>query len=81
LINAATSIDKGSFLARIAGDPALSNSKKIDRLYLAALARKPTSKEVAVANKFVQARKGNTGEALQDVWWVVLNSNEFILQH
>ncbi len=81
LIQAATSIDKGSFLARVARDPELSNTKKIERLYTAALARKPTSSEVSTANKFVQARKGHVGEALQDVWWVILNSNEFILQH
>ena len=65
----------------MAGDPGLSNANKINRLYMAALARTPTSSEVSMANKFVQARKGNLGEALQDIWWVVLNSNEFILQH
>ena len=27
------------------------------------------------------ARKGQVKEALQDVWWALLNSNEFILNH
>jgi hypothetical protein len=28
-----------------------------------------------------QYRGGDTMAALQDVWWVVLNSNEFIFNH
>ena len=27
------------------------------------------------------ARKGDTAAALQDIWWAVLNSNEFIFNH
>jgi hypothetical protein len=27
------------------------------------------------------ARGGKQAEALQDLWWAILNSNEFILQH
>jgi hypothetical protein len=27
------------------------------------------------------ARKGDVAGALQDIWWAVLNSNEFILIH
>ena len=27
------------------------------------------------------ARKGDAAEAMQDVFWAVLNSNEFILNH
>ena len=34
-----------------------------------------------LANKLLEARKGDPAGALQDVFWVVLNSGEFILNH
>jgi hypothetical protein len=81
LVNKAISIDKGSFLARVAADSKLANSAKINYLYTAALARKPTKDEVYAANTLVQLRKGDTAAAMQDIWWALLNSNEFILNH
>jgi len=80
MIKDATSIGKGGFLDRVASGP-LSNAAKIETLYMAALARKPSSSELAVANRMVAARKGDVIGALQDVWWAVLNSNEFIIKH
>ncbi|MEX2167870.1 MAG: DUF1549 domain-containing protein [Pirellulales bacterium] len=81
LIRKATSTDPGSFLARIAGDAKLDNAEKIDYLYLAALARQPERDELALSNQLLAAREGNVGAALQDIWWALLNSNEFILNH
>jgi hypothetical protein len=59
----------------------MSNTAKIETLYMAALARKPARAELKVANQMVAARKGDVISALQDVWWAVLNSNEFIIKH
>jgi hypothetical protein len=81
LMTKATSIEKGGFLHRVAGDTKMSNAAKIQHLYLAALARRPTQQEIALANQLLVARKGDPAAALQDVWWAVLNSNEFILNH
>jgi hypothetical protein len=81
MIKKATSIESGGFLYRLAGDGKMSNAAKISYLYLAALARKPTNSEVALANDVVALRKGNALAALQDVWWTLLNSNEFIINH
>jgi hypothetical protein len=81
LIRQATNIDKGGFLERVATDPKLNVGAKINRLYLAALARRPTSREVSLAKKLMQYRQNNPAAGLQDVWWAVLNSNEFILNH
>jgi hypothetical protein len=64
----------------VAVSPA-SAKAKIEALYLAALARKPSAKEVSTANAILGARKGDVVGALQDVWWAVLNSNEFIINH
>jgi hypothetical protein len=80
LIKKATSIDKGSFLGRVAASN-MSAPAKIDFLFVSGLGRKPTSNELAIANKLLVARKNDTAAALQDVWWAVLNSNEFIMNH
>jgi len=80
LVKVATSTGKGGFLDRVAASGG-KNSAKIDALYLAALARKPSPKEVAAANKLMLERKGDAIGALQDIWWAVLNSNEFIINH
>ncbi len=80
LVKVATSTGKGGFLDRIAAGGE-KNAGKIDALYLAALARKPSAKEVAAANKLMQDRKGDAAAALPDVWWAILNSNEFIINH
>jgi hypothetical protein len=80
LIKQATSVGKGGFLDRVAAS-GMSPAQKIDSLYLAALSRTPTAKERQVATALLAARKGDVAAALQDVWWAVLNSNEFIINH
>ncbi len=80
LVKNATGTGKGGFLDKIASG-SLRNPAKIDMLYMAAFARKPSPKELDVANQLMVARKGDAVGALQDVWWAVLNSNEFIINH
>ena len=80
LIKAATETGNGGFLDAVAAS-GMSNAQKIDMLYQAALARQPTRREVVVANALIGAREGDVTAALQDVWWAVLNSNEFIINH
>ncbi len=81
LIRRACGTDSGSFLYRVATDGDLSSRQKIDHLYLAALSRRPAGDEIAAANQVLSLRRGNTAAALQDIWWALLNSNEFILNH
>jgi hypothetical protein len=80
LVSKATTLESGSFLSLIAKS-GISSPDKIRYLYKAALARTPSNSELQVANALLAARKGSVGEALQDIWWVLLNSNEFILNH
>jgi hypothetical protein len=80
LIKQATSIGQGGFLDKVARS-GISPAQKIDALYLAALSRPPSGKERQVATALLGARKGDVAGALQDVWWAVLNSNEFIINH
>ncbi len=81
LVTRATGNQRGSMLARVANNPQLSDPEKIQYLYLAAFARRPTRQEISLSNELLAARDGNVGAALQDIWWALLNSNEFILNH
>jgi hypothetical protein len=81
LVRRATGNQPGSMLARVAGNPKFDNAEKIRYLYLAALSRLPTRQELAISNELLLARGGNVGAALQDIWWALLNTNEFILIH
>lgn len=76
----ATSLEPGSFLKQLS-QTGRSPKDRITRLFLAGLARRPTKNEMAIASKLLVARKGNEAEMLQDMWWAILNSNEFIMQH
>jgi hypothetical protein len=80
LVKKATSTEKGGFLHKIANST-LSNPQKINYLFQAALSRNPTKSEITIANKLLIARERDTVAALQDIWWAVLNSNEFIINH
>ena len=80
LIQSATSLDQDRFLDQIVMANR-TNREKINALYVAALARWPSLSELRYANHLLLARKGQVKEALQDVWWALLNSNEFILNH
>jgi hypothetical protein len=81
LVRRATGNRPGNMLAGVAGDPELDNADKIRDLYLAAFARPPTRQELAISNDLLAAREGNVRAALEDIWWALLNSNEFILIH
>jgi len=81
LMKGATAAEKGSVLDVVANNSRYSPTDKINYLYLAGLARKPNRTELELANALLMARKGSTVAALQDVWWAVLNSNEFIINH
>jgi len=56
--------------------------KKLETLFLVALSRKPTEDELQALNE-VFHKSGYTDPiaGLQDVFWAILNSNEFIINH
>ena len=61
---------------------AKGNPGKIEILYLTALARKPNSSELAAFDKaFHNSGDRDPIHGLQDVFWALLNSNEFIFNH
>jgi hypothetical protein len=54
----------------------------VDYLFLSALSRKANASEMRFCEStLLVAHQGDQLKALQDVFWVLLNSNEFILNH
>jgi hypothetical protein len=80
MIKQATDTAKGSLIDRLASS-GMNYAKCVDQLFLAGLSRKPSGKERDLAKSMLAARNGDAKEALKDVWWVVLNTNEFIFNH
>ncbi len=58
-------------------DPA----KVIRSLYLTSLSRLPSDLENAAFAETLRTHAGGPGVALQDIFWAVLNSNEFLFNH
>eukprot|EP00913_Durusdinium_trenchii_P008928 g8394.t1 len=67
-------------LKRIAAREAKAVPKRIETLFLVALSRKPTTAELEALNEAYQRGEYTSAvEGLQDVFWAILNSNEFIV--
>ena len=78
-----TSLASSDVLAAVADAPFLDTEKRVDALFLAALTRKPTPHEREQFASYVE-RGGPSGDkkkALADVFWVLLNSTEFLFNH
>ena len=79
LIENAISDKKGGYLQKVLAERG-SDSKKIQQLFLTSLCRQPTRTELASAVKVFR----NAPDKLalyQDLFWALLNSNEFISNH
>jgi hypothetical protein len=97
LIADATSVERSETLAAIIDAPFLDTAGRIQTLYLATLARLPRPEELERFTRYVDgggsggsnlvlrtlgmADRNNYNRALTDVFWVLLNSGEFILNH
>jgi len=93
LIAKATSKEKGSFL-RERVDAILNNKARaknleqtlLDDLYIAAVSRRPNQKERTTAGQLLQitlakSKDKDPIDAYQDIFWALLNSSEFVLNH
>ena len=80
LTRRATDADSGGFLGKVAqGGQRAANP--VHQLYLAALGRRPSKAELQLANQLFSAKGGDAEAVLEDMWWALLNSNEFISNH
>jgi hypothetical protein len=92
-MSAVTSVRRSETLQAIADAPFLDVPGKIKALFLATLSREPTSKELARLVRYVEKSgeddikrvsrdlTNRQSEALADVFWALLNSAEFVLNH
>jgi hypothetical protein len=61
----------------------MSNDERLETLFIAALSRRPTEGEKASFGKYITdgGTSGNAKEAFADIFWALLNSSEFLLNH
>jgi hypothetical protein len=79
----AASLDRGGTLPAVAGAYFLDTPGKVEALFLATLNRKPTAEELERLVPYVD-RGGPSLQprrALTDVFWALINSAEFTLNH
>jgi hypothetical protein len=79
----ATSLEQNRTLATIADAARIDTARRLETLYLVALTRKPTEKELKRLVPYVTrgGPSGNPRKALADIFWALLNSSEFFLNH
>ncbi len=80
LMDKACSVERGSFLFESMSSPG-SEPQKIQELYLAALSRKPTKTEITKVQKMLAKYGTQKLNGYQDLFWALLNSNEFVFIH
>ena len=78
-----TSLERSQFLAGIADAPFLDAEAQVEIMFLASLSRQPTADESSRFSSHVQRNTtaADRKKALTDVFWALLNSTEFILNH
>jgi hypothetical protein len=79
----ATSLERSEILAAVVDNPFMTDRQRLDTLFLAALSRPMRPPEASRLTAYVAAGgpSGSSKKALADVFWVLLNSSEFILNH
>jgi Protein of unknown function (DUF1549)/Protein of unknown function (DUF1553) len=80
LVADATSLEHSETLAAVVDAPFMDLAGRIETLFLATLSRRPTAKELDRLTRYVEAEKDQAA-ALADVFWALLNSGEFLLNH
>lgn len=79
-----TGLEKSETLAAIVDSPFLSTPERIETMFLATLSRFPTTEESQDLVAFLAPPAGANSDqagALADVFWALLNSAEFSLNH
>lgn len=82
LVRSAASTKPGGFLHRVLTERT-PEAKKIEKLYLSTLSRAPTERELNGILKYTRSLRTLEEKlaAYQDLFWALLNSNEFIIVH
>jgi hypothetical protein len=83
VVEGATSLEKSETLAAVVDAPFLDTPQKVEALFLSTLSRKPSPEEAEQFVRYVSSGglKGDARTSLGDVFWALLNSAEFMLNH
>ena len=83
VVASATSLETSELLAGVINYPLFSDADRLETLFLAALSRPPTPRELATFAAYVRGGgpEKNSTAALADVFWALLNSSEFASNH
>jgi hypothetical protein len=65
----------GSALGQIRGS---TTAEKVGEMFLAVLSRKPSASET---ERFVKYIDGHSGQGLEDAYWALMNTTEFLTRH
>jgi hypothetical protein len=79
-LDAQTAPERAELLAAVAEMPGWDTSRRVETLFLAALARRPSADELQRFTSYVERTEAKK-KALGDVFWVLLNSPEFLFNH
>lgn len=82
-VTEATDLEDSRTLRAVTEFPLMSTQERLETLFLAALARKPTADEQKVFEEYILSAEDDESQAaaLADVFWALLNSSEFLLNH
>ena len=82
-VESATTLEKSQTLRAIVDFPLMSDDEKLESLFIAALSRHPTQAEKETFGKYVTdgGTSSSSQDAMADIFWVLLNSSEFLLNH
>jgi hypothetical protein len=75
---------KSEVLAAVADVPGWDTKQRVSALFLTAFSRNPTPEELEKFGSYVDRGGANSNDkkkALADVFWVLLNSPEFLFNH
>jgi hypothetical protein len=85
LVQGATEVQAGTWLHKLLVSKT-TETERIQALFASALSRPATAKELSMVKKLlksgtVHGKNASIEHAYQDIYWALLNSNEFILNH
>jgi hypothetical protein len=69
----------GATLKKIAATK-MPFEKKVEHLFLAAIARQPVAREQQATAELLKSSSGDQRAALEDLWWALLTSNECVIE-
>jgi len=82
-IDNATTLENSQTLRAVADFPLMTSDEKLDTLFMAALSRRPTDAERTAIGKILTdaGTATDSKDALAEIFWALLNSSEFLLNH